>query len=162
MWEQIAQLIQQTTQQSVVNNPAVPNEHNEAVIAEAKNAITETLSGLTANGRADEAAEILQSPDHPATQQIESNFANTIMQKFGINGQAAGGIAASLIPSIMNAIRGQAGNGSSGGFNIQELLQSFSGGGNLSATLSGIGAKMGLDKDGDGDVDLNDLTKMFR
>jgi hypothetical protein len=160
MWEQITQFIEQTTQQSVINNPAVPNEHNQAVIAEAQHAVTEKISGLAASGQAEEAAKMLQSPNSPAAQQVQNNFANNIMQKFGIDGAAASGIASSLIPSIMNAIRGQAGNGA-GGIDIQGLLQSF-GNGNLSATLSGFGVKMGLDKDGDGDVDLNDLTKMFR
>lgn len=160
MWDQITQLIQQATQQSVVDNPEVPNEHNQNVIAEAKNTIADTLSGLAAKGRADEAAEIVQSPGHPGAQLMQNEFANNIMQKFGIDGQAASGIASSLIPTILNVVRGQAGN-TAGGFDIQGLLQSF-GGGNLQSTLSGLGAKMGLDKDGDGDVDLNDLTKMFR
>lgn len=161
MWDQITQLIQQVSQQSVVDNPAVPNEHNESVIGEAKNTITQTLTDLTASGRADEAAAIVQTPGHPATQQIENNFAGNIMQKFGINSAAASGIAATLIPTILNALRGQAGNGA-GGINIQQILQSLGGSGNLQATLSGIGAKLGLDKDGDGDVDLSDLSKMFR
>jgi len=51
------------------------------------------------------------------------------------------------------------------------LLQSFTGGSNSSGgvnsggimdQVSNIGAKLGLDKDGDGDVDLNDVTKMFK
>lgn len=160
MWEQITQLIQQVSQQSVVNNPEVPDEHNESVLHEAKNTVTQTLADLTASGREDEAAAIVQTPGHPAAQLMESNFANNIMQKFGINGAAANGIAATLIPTILSALRGQtAANG--GGFNIQSLVQSL-GGGNLQSTLSGLGAKLGLDKDGDGDVDLSDLTKMFR
>jgi len=161
MWDQIAQLIQQHTQQAVIDNPAVPNEHNQNVIAEAKNVVTDALSGLAAQGRADEAAEAIQSAGHPAAQLMQNDFANNIMQKYGINSQAASGIASSLIPTILGAIRGQAGN-SGGGLDIQGLLQSFGGGGNLQSTLSGIGTKLGLDKDGDGDVDLNDLTKMFR
>lgn len=159
MWEQITQLIQQVSQQSVVDNPAVPNEHNEGVIGEAKNVISQTLGNLAADGRSDEAAEVLQTPGHPAAQQMESNFATNIMQKFGINPAAAGGIAATLIPSILSMLRGQAGQ--AGGFNIQQLIQQL-GNGNVASTLSGIGVKMGLDKDGDGDVDLSDLTRMFR
>jgi hypothetical protein len=43
------------------------------------------------------------------------------------------------------------------GLNIQEILKSVGG-----DNLSGIGTKLGLDKDGDGDVDLNDVTRMFK
>ena len=149
MFEQFMQLVQQYGQQSVVNNPDVPNEHNEGVMKEAGSAIMSVLGG-----EPEKAGEILDNPDHPAVQQIQGNFITNIMQKFGISESAAGSIATTLIPTVMASLK----NGGGGtGFNIQEILQSV-GGGNLGS----IGAKLGLDKDGDGDVDLNDVTKMFK
>jgi hypothetical protein len=149
MFEQFMQLVQQYGQHSVVNNPDVPNEHNEGVMKEAGSAIMSVLGG-----EPEKAGEILDNPDHPAVQQIQGNFVTNIMQKFGISESAAAGIATTLIPTVMDSLR----NGGGGtGFNIQEILQSV-GGGNLGS----IGAKLGLDKDGDGDVDLNDVTKMFK
>ncbi|MVT12185.1 hypothetical protein [Chitinophaga tropicalis] len=166
MWEQLMSMITESGQQSVIENPEVPNEHNEAVIAEAKDAIASKLGDLAASGQTQQVQEMLDTPDHPEARSIQSNFATNIMEKFGINQQAAAGIAASLIPTVLNAIRGNANNNAAGnaggGFNIQDILQSLGGGGNLQSTLSGIGAKLGLDKDGDGDVDLGDLTKMFK
>jgi hypothetical protein len=157
MFEQIMQLIQQSGQQSVVNNPDVPNEHNEGVLKEAGTSIMSALGKLTETGQVN---EVLASPEgHPAVQEIQGNFASSITEKFGINQGAAGNIASTLIPTILSAI-----NGKTGGLDLQSILQSFGGanGGNLQATLSGIGAKFGLDKDNDGDVDLNDVTKMFK
>ena len=166
MWEQLMSMITESGQQSVIENPEVPNEHNEAVIAEAKDAIASKLGDLAASGQTQQVQEMLNTPDHPEARSIQGNFATNIMEKFGINQQAAAGIAASLIPTVLNAIRGNAANnnaaGNAGGFNIQDILQSLGGGGNLQSTLSGIGAKLGMDKDGDGDVDLGDLTKMFK
>jgi hypothetical protein len=152
MFEQIIQqLIQQSGQQSVVNNPDVPNEHNEGVLKEAGSSIMSALGDLAAKGQVN---EVLASPEgHPAVQEIQGNFATNIMQKFGINGGAAGSIAATLIPTILSAI-----NGKTGGMDVQSILQSIGGVGGLSA----LGAKFGLDKDNDGDVDLNDVTKMFK
>ena len=157
MFDQIMQLIQQSGQQSVVNNPDVPNEHNEDVMKEAGSSIMSALGNLTQTGQVN---EVLASPEgHPAVQDIQGNFATNITEKFGINQGAAGNIAATLIPTILSAI-----NGKTGGLDLQSILQSFgsSGNGNIQSTLSGIGAQFGLDKDKDGDVDLNDVTKMFK
>ena len=159
MWDQLVNMIQDHVQQSVVNNPEVPNEYNTQVIEEAKNAITSKLADLNASGQTEQAQALLNGAGHPEAAAIQNNFASSIMEKFGINSQAASGIAATLIPAVLGAIRGQ--GGGAGGLNIQDLLQNL-GGGNLQSTLSGLGAKMGLDKDGDGDVDLNDVTKMFK
>lgn len=149
MFEQFMQLVQQYSQHSVVNNPDVPNEHNEGVMKEAGSAIMSVLGG-----EPERAGEILDNPDHPAVQQIQGNFVTNIMQKFGISESAAAGIATTLIPTVMASLR----NGGEGsGFNIQEILQSVGGG-----NLGNIGAKLGLDKDGDGDVDLNDVTRIFK
>ena len=151
MFEQIMQLIQQSGQQSVINNPDVPNEHNEGVIKEAGSTIMASLDKLTQTGQVN---EVLASPEgHPAVQEIQGNFATNIIEKFGINPAAAASIATTLIPTILSAVRNQ-----TGGMDLQSVLQSFGGAGGL----SGLGAKFGLDKDNDGDVDLNDVTKMFK
>jgi len=154
MFEQLSSLIQQHSQQSVADNPAIPNEHNQGVVEELKNVILSKVTGLVSSGQTDKISEMLSSSgDTPETKDMENNFATNIMQKFGINSQVATSIAATLIPGILNALRGQGG--------IQEILASLGGGSGLSG-LSSLGAKIGLDKDGDGDVDLNDLGKMFK
>ncbi|SDG88327.1 hypothetical protein [Chitinophaga filiformis] len=168
MFEQLTQLIQQSGLQSVINNPEVPNEHNDAVIAEAQNSILSTFGQLNANGETQQVNEALASADHPVTQNIQQNFAGNIMEKFGINSATATSIAATLIPTVLNAIKGGGGtSGATGGLNIQDILSSLGGNsgfgsGNIQSSINSIGGKLGLDKDGDGDVDLNDITKMFR
>ncbi|WP_343669267.1 hypothetical protein [Chitinophaga sp.] len=154
MFEQLSNLIQEHSQQSVADNPAVPNEHNQNVVEELKSVIISKVTGLATSGQADKISEMLSTNgDTPESKDMENNFATNIMEKFGINSQAASSIAATMIPGILNAVRGQGG--------IQEILASFGGGGGLSG-LSSLGAKMGLDKDGDGDVDLGDLGKMLK
>ena len=39
MFEQLSSLMKQFGNEAVINNPAVPNEHNEAVLSEASNSI---------------------------------------------------------------------------------------------------------------------------
>ncbi|XZF15990.1 hypothetical protein ACTHGU_07620 [Chitinophagaceae bacterium MMS25-I14] len=164
MLEELMQMIQQHGQESVVNNAAVPNEHNEGVMQEAGSSIMAGLQGLMANGGLDQLASAFQGgqadPNHPAVQQISGNFAQNIMQKFGINNQAAAGIAASLIPMVLGKVLNQGGQQQQqgGGGNILSSLL----GGQASGMINSIGSKIGLDKDGDGDVDLSDVVNMIK
>lgn len=163
MLEQFMQLIERHGRESVVNNTAVPNEHNNGIMEEARNIITSTLQGMAQNGQGDQVAQMAQDSNHPAAQQLQSNFSSSIIEKFGLDGNAASNIAASLIPGVLAAMTGNNSGNSGGmdGFNLSSLLQSFTGGQNSKNAISAIGGKLGLDKDGDGDVDIKDVTKMF-
>jgi hypothetical protein len=143
MFDQIFKMIQSQGLESVINNPAVPNEHNEGVLQAAGGSIMDTLNGMMAGGQTDQIAALAGDPAHPAMQQMQNGFVEQMMQKFGISGEAAKNIAGSLIPSVM-----------------QQLGQKGQGGFDLSSIGSMLG-KTGLDKDGDGDVDLGDVKKMF-
>lgn len=149
MLEDLMKMLQSSGQESVVNNPQIPNEHNDAVLQSAGSSIMDTLKGMIANGQGEQVAQLANDPAHPAAQQMQHGFMESIMQKFGISGDAAKGIAASLIPTVLAQL--EKGNNSSAG-----EAGSF----NFSA-ISGMLGKAGLDKDGDGDVDLKDITKMF-
>lgn len=176
MFEQLMQMIQQGGQQSVVENNEVPNEHNEAILNEAQQSITSGLQGLASSGQLNtlmESNDAQQVAAHPAVQNISNNFMGNIMEKFGLSKGTAATIAASLIPMVMSKVMNKGGAQGGGGFDLGSLISSFTGGnapaqgqqqqssGGLMGTLSGIGAKLGLDKDGDGDVDMSDLSKLI-
>ena len=178
MFENLMQLIQQSGQESVVNNPAVPNEHNEGIMTEANTAITNGLQEFAASGELEKLNASVQNGQpmdnqSPMVQQISGNFTDNIMKKFGLDSGIAKMIAAALIPMILGKIMSgsnkKQGN-ATGGFDLGGLLSSLTGGGNANSStgggglmdkISGIGAKFGLDKDGDGDVDMDDLKKML-
>jgi hypothetical protein len=172
MFEQLMQLVRESGQQSVVENPEVPNEHNEAVMHEATSSIAGSVQNLMQTegpGAVQSLVEDAQNgnTDNPHVQQVSNHFAGNLMQKFGLNSGAAQSIAASLIPMVLGRLAG-GGGGNSGGFNIGNILGSLTGGGGQAGSggmlggLSSLGAKFGLDKDGDGDVDMSDLGSMFK
>lgn len=171
MLDELVNLIRQNGQQAVVENDAVPNEHNEAIMQQARNSIMDGLRGMTGPGQVSSLSESVQSgqvENNPAVQQISNNFMGNIMQKFGINASTAASIASSLIPVVLSKIVNKGNQQGAGGFDLGALISSVTGGSStgsgsgLGGNLGSIGAKLGLDKDGDGDVDLNDLTKMFK
>jgi hypothetical protein len=174
MFEQLLQLVQGNAQEAVVNNPAVPNEHNEAVVHEATNSITSTLQGLLGSG-GNGVAQVLNLfnsqnanqdvSNHPVAQSMSSNLVSTLMSKFGIGGQQAGGIASALLPMVLSKLVGGASAGNAGGgLNIQSIFNSLSGGKTGGMDIAGLVSQFGgnmLDKNHDGHVDLADLVSAF-
>lgn len=70
------------------------------------------------------------SPDqvssHPAMQQISGNFMGSIMEKFGLNSQQAGGIAGSLLPSVLGGLINKTNDPNDKSLNIQDIFNKLS------------------------------------
>ena len=59
MFEQLLDLVKGNSQESIVNNPDVPNLHNEAVQQEATSSIMSTLQGMLGSGGAAQAGNAM-------------------------------------------------------------------------------------------------------
>lgn len=160
----------------------MPNENNDAILNEAQQSITSGLQGLASTGELNTLMESAHDPQqvaaNPAVQNISNNFMGSIMDKFGISKGTAATIAASIIPMVIGKMMNKGGaQQGGGGFDLGGLLSSLTGGnatpqaqgqpqqqsgGGIMDTLSNLGAKFGLDKDGDGDVDMSDISKMIK
>ena len=170
MLEELMNKIRQFGQSTVVENPAVPNEHNEDVMREAGSSIFSGLQGLADNDDTEGISELLKGKEgHPAMTKVENNFAENIMQKFGINAGDAKNVAAGLIPAVLGSLLNRRGSGNTGGLSLQSILSSITGNNSnqqnsnhQEGMLSSLGAQLGLDRDGDGDVDFKDISRMVR
>lgn len=164
MLDQIMNKIREVGQSLVVNNTAIPNERNEDVMHEAGTSIFSALQQRAQGGDVDGLSGLLSGDqEHPAVGEVQNNFLDNIRQKFGIGGRAASSVS-SLIPTVLASLlnRSSGGNGVGMG-SLQGMLASLTGNsGQGTGMLSSLGAKLGLDKDGDGDVDLKDLSGLLR
>ena len=180
MFNELMNIIRQEGQQSIVENPEIPNEHNEAVMNEASTSIHSSMQGLLQQGGPSALKNLFQgvqsgNNNSPEVQQVSNNFSGNLMQKFGLNSGAAKALAATLIPVVLSKLMNRASNNGGGsGFNIGSILSSLTGGagGNMqpnaaaagsgsTGPLSGLGGMLNLDKNGDGHTDLKDLMSMF-
>ena len=181
MLEELMDLIKQNSQGAVVDNPAVPNDQNAAVMQETGSTIMTTLQSMLASGKANEVMSLFSNKggdvsDHPVTQNISGNLISNLMSKFGLNGQQAGGIASTVLPMILSKLVNKTNDsgdssfniqnifnslsgGSTSGLDIQSILSKFTGGGNA-GTANTAGSNP-LDQNGDGKVDLSDITAAF-
>jgi hypothetical protein len=164
--DELFKIIQESGRQTVVENENVPNEHNEDVMREAHSSIVNGLKSQGASGQLQGLLGSLQggaAQGNPAVQQISTDFIGNITRKFGINPGTAASIASAIIPMVLGKMAGKAHQQGSG-FDLGSLISSFTTGNTAGNTTGagGLAGKFGLDKDGDGDVDLGDLTKMFK
>lgn len=168
MFEQLTQLVNQFGGDAVVNNPAVPNEQNEAVLEHANGSIMDSLKGMVASGNISDLAGLFQGDNaadgsNPAVQQITNNLTNSLEEKFGLSSDAASGVAGSLIPKVLGALIGGAKDPNNPGFNISDIIGSLTGGnsaagGGIMDAISKYGGQFGLDQDGDGQVGMSDAV----
>lgn len=169
MEEQLLNLIKESAQDAVVNNPEVPNEKNDAVMQEAASSITGGLKQALAGGGFQDVLKTLggkadASGDNPVVQNISGGFVDNLMKKFGLSGQSAQSIASSLIPMVMGKLAHKTNDPGDSQFDLGGIFSHLTGGKtsglNLEGMLQSLGGG-GLDKDHDGDVDFKDVTQMI-
>ncbi len=166
MFEQLTQLVQQYGGNAVVNNSAVPNEHNEAVISETSNSIFSGLQKIASEGGVEQLAGLFNgsSPidsSNPVVQQITQQVSGNLGEKFGLSSETSSGVAASMIPQILSSLVNKAKDPNDSSFNISDIISSISGNSgqasNIMDTISKYGTQFGLDQNADGKVDVADV-----
>ena len=179
MIEQLFSLIQQESQQEIINNPAIPNEQNGLAVGLATESIFGGLQNVLANGGLQQVMGLFGggqqgvSSSNPLVGGIMQNLIGQFMTRLGLSQGAASGIAGTLIPMVLGKLIGKTTSSDNNGFDINGLLGSLMGGksnhGNavelpgrdggidFGGLLSKVTQGGGLDIDGDGDVDLQDI-----
>lgn len=171
MFEQLTQLVQQYGGSAVVNNPAVPNEHNEAVISETSTSIFAGLQKIASEGGGEQLASLFsgKSPidsSNPVVQQITQQLSGSLGEKFGLSSDASSGVAAGMIPQILGSLVNKAKDPNESGFNISDIIGAISGNGGQASgimeTINKYGMQFGLDQNNDGKVDVEDAMALTK
>jgi len=170
MLDQLLQLVQGTAQEDIVDNPDIPNNHNQEAIGLTTSAVAGGLQSAMAGGGFKQVLDMFSGQsglsNNPITNNISNDLVKSLTDKLGVNGQAASGIAASLIPKVLGSLINKTQDPNNNSFTLDGLVKGLSGGSgealggiNLQGMLQKAMAG-GLDKDGDGDVDLQDVIGM--
>jgi len=177
MLENLFNLVKEQGTETVINNPAVPNEENEAVLADATHSVAEEFQGVLAGGGLQNVLSLFGGGNanaggssflnNPIVSNIVSNFTQKLTNNHGIASEQAGGIANSLIPSVISSLINKTNNPTDTSFDINSIIGSLTGSGEATQTagggfnLNGILNKFAggsLDTDGDGQVELSDIV----
>ena len=143
MLEDIIGLVKQHAGDAIVNNPAVPNEQNDAVTAEAGSSILDGLKGLISQGKAQDVLSLFSHPQedmqsNPAVQQISGGFVQNLIGKFGLDASAANGVAGNLIPQVLQSLVHKTNDTADSGFSMESIFSHLTDGQGIQGILGGL------------------------
>ncbi|MES2520887.1 MAG: DUF937 domain-containing protein [Bacteroidota bacterium] len=133
MLEQLMGLIQDHSQDAIVNNPAIPNEHNNDAMQTILGAITGGmqqqaqsgqggLAGLAGllGGQAGNGGAGLMS--NPIVVGIAQQAIGGLMQKFGMGNGAAAGIVSQVLPGVLGSMISKTNDPNDNSFNMSDIM----------------------------------------
>lgn len=158
MIENLINLIKEQVNSSVQQNAEIPNEKAGQIVQATSTSLVSGLQSAMQGGGIQDIMSLFSGSStdkgNPVIQNIVNQLINTLTSKVGLSENTANNFSNNLIPSILGTLFSKIKDPNDNSFNMQDILSQFSGGGgNLFNSL--------LDKDKDGDVDLNDITKMI-
>ena len=173
MLDQLLGLIQENSQQAIVQNPAIPNEQNGEVMQTLMGSITGGLQEQAQSGNLQGIMGLLSGNsgtsssglmNNPIVSSIATNAINAIMQKFGLSSGAAGGIVSSVLPGVLGGLISKVSNPGDSSIDFNGMLGGLLGSGSNSATAQTQSSGFDFNQIGyamaDGKLDMSDLMRM--
>lgn len=142
MFDNLLNLVKENAGDAIIKNPAIPNEHNDAAIETTSNSIMNTLKQQAASGNMNQLLEMFKggnaNASNPVVNSVSQNVSTDLMGKFGIGKDAASGIAAQLIPTVMNQFVNKTNDPKDSSFDLGGIMNSIggNGGGGIGGMLS--------------------------
>ena len=134
MLDNLFNLVKQNAGEAIINNPAIPNEQNEAAVQVASTSIFDGLKNAISGGNVNDLMNLFSgnanTSNNPVSQNIQGGFIQNLMNQFGLNQNAANGIASNLIPNVLQNLVSKTNDPNDNSFNLQDILSKI-GGGNL-------------------------------
>ena len=168
MLENLINLVKEHAGESLANNPAIPDAQNGEAAQAASHSIISGLQDAVQNGNLQDVLHLFSGntavQDSPVAQNIQGNFVQNLMQKFGLDSAQAGSISSSLIPGILQKLVHKTNDPNDSSFDLQGIMNGLSGGKTEGFDVQGLLNKFkgGLDKNGDGNVGLDDMQALFK
>ena len=151
MLDQLIQLVKQHAGDTIINNPAIPNQFNDSAISDVASSIFNGLQqhdlkdivSLFQNGGGSTLA------NHPIVSNIISSAAGNLTSKYGVSPQSAQGIVSSLLPNVMNQLIRKVNDPNDSSFDLGSISgnsgmlgQVTGGSNNLFGSLSNLAGKL--------------------
>lgn len=171
MFEQLLNLVKEQAGTAIINNPDIPNERNDEAVSDVTSSIAGGLQNALAGGQFKDVLKLLGGAggdlqNNPMANQLSGNAISSLMDKFGLNQGQAGNIVSNLLPGVLQNLISKTNNPNDNSFDLQGIFSSLTGGKTGGLDLQGLLGKVtkggGLDQDGDGDTDLNDVINMVK
>ena len=161
MLKELIDLVKQQAQQPVINNPAVPNEYNKAVVAEASNTVASGLRNIVAGGGLQSLLALFTGSgrdrksllSNPIVSMMMGHFAGKLINKFNLDSSQANNLSGTLIPDVIGALVNKTNDSRDNNFSLEKLLASITGGksNEVASQMQGQGGLQDLLRDFSGE-----------
>lgn len=132
MFDNLLQLVKEHASEAIINNPAIPNEKNDAAIGLASEGIMDQLKTIGSGGGMDAVMGLMKGGNiasNPAIDEIAGNVAGKLMSNFGLDASQAEGIVKNLVPQVMEKFVSKTNDPNDKSFDLQDVIGTLSGGG---------------------------------
>lgn len=136
MLKELYNLVKDTATESVINNPDVPNEQNDEVVAEATNTVASGLRNVVAGGGVQSLLSLFGNNtdnnkssllNNPIVSMMIGHFASKLTSKFNLGSSQASNVSGSLIPNVLTNLINKTNDPNDSVFSLEKLLGSITG-----------------------------------
>ena len=135
MLKELFDLVKGQATETVINNPDVPNQYNNDVVAEATNTVASGLRNVVAGGGVQNILSMFGSNPNkksllgnPIVSMMMGHFASKLMNKFSMGPSQANNLSGNLIPNILGTLINKSNDSNDSTFSLEKLLASITGG----------------------------------
>ncbi len=191
MLDQLFNIVKQFGQDTVVNNPDVPNEYNQEVMADATQTIAGGFKNIVAGGGLQNILDLFKGGGNtargngssgggiggllknPIVSMMIGYFISKLVKKYSMSPSVASGVANTLIPNSLNGLINETKDPNNANLNLDGLIGSLIGGGGSDAQDQKSGGSPlqdllekftgggGGTSSGGGGFDLQDIISKF-
>ena len=138
MLDNLIKLVKENAGEAIINNSAIDNKNNDAAIETTASSIMEGLKGQLGSGGISGLTSLFSGGaggNSSMIQNITKTVTSNLASKFGISGDAAGNIAKSLIPTVMNKFMSKTNDPNDNSFDLKGIMGSLTSGGGLGSVI---------------------------
>jgi hypothetical protein len=135
MLKELFDLVKGEATETVINNPDVPNQYNNDVVAEATNTVASGLRNVVAGGGVQNVLSLFGGNtnkksllSNPIVSMMMGHFASKLMNKFRMGTSQANNLSGNLIPNVLGKLINKTNDPNDSAFSLEKLLASITGG----------------------------------
>lgn len=135
MLEQLLDVIKKNAGDAIINNSAIPNDKNNAVISEIGSSIVSSLTQAASKGNLKDITGLLQGgsnmnalASNPLVSTIISNVVKQVSTKFGLPAATVQSVANSLIPTVLSQFSKKVSDPNDKSLDLNSVIGALSGG----------------------------------
>lgn len=140
MLDNLIALVKENASEAIINNPAIPNEHNDAAISSVAGSIVNTFKSQASSGNINGLMDLFKGgsiANNSISGAISQNAVGELTKKFGIDSAKANSIISSLLPVVMNKFVSKTNDPNDSSFDLKGIMSAV-GGGNVGGILNTV------------------------